>query len=149
MATVPRILNRVHGKVFDGVNAAGGFKKWVFEKAVRDKLYNLQHYNQLRHSTYDKIFKKVKDLFGGRIRHMVTASAPISGEVLSFFKIALGIHIYEVYGQTESNGPATFTHPDDPTAGHVGGCFPGFRLRLRDVPEMGYLASDNPPRGEI
>lgn len=80
---------------------------------------------------------------------MVTASAPISGEVLTFFKIALGIHIYEVYGQTETNGPATCTLPSDPTAGHVGGVFPAMKLRLRDVPEMGYLASDNPPRGEI
>ena len=44
-ATVPRILNRIHGKVMDGVNQAGGFKKWAFEKAVRDKIYNLENNN--------------------------------------------------------------------------------------------------------
>lgn len=80
---------------------------------------------------------------------MVTASAPISGEVLTFFKIALGIHIYEVYGQTESNGPITATLPWDPTAGHVGGLISSCAVRTRDVPEMGYLSTDDPVRGEI
>jgi long-chain acyl-CoA synthetase len=80
---------------------------------------------------------------------MISASAPISGDVMTFFKVALGVHIYEVYGQTETYGPATATHPEDPTAGHVGGVFPGMRIRLRDVVEMSYLATDNPPRGEI
>lgn len=98
LATVPRILNRVHGKVLDGVNQAGGFKKWLFEKAVRDKRYYLDTQNILTHKAYDKLFSKVREIFGGRIRAMVTASAPISGDVLSFFKVALGIHVYEVYG---------------------------------------------------
>ena len=57
--------------------------------------------------TYDRIFGKVRDIFGGNIRAMVTASAPIAGDVLQFFKIALGIHVHEVYGQTENTGPAT------------------------------------------
>jgi long-chain acyl-CoA synthetase len=41
------------------------------------------------------------------------------------------------------------TLPMDPTAGHVGGLFPCMKIRLRDVVEMGYLSTDNPPRGEI
>lgn len=41
LATVPRILNRVHGKVFDGVNQKGGITKWLFNKAVNDKTQNL------------------------------------------------------------------------------------------------------------
>jgi len=80
---------------------------------------------------------------------MLTASAPISGEVLTFFKVAFGIHIYEAYGQTETFGPATFTMRSDPTAGHVGGLMPCMKIMLRDVVEMNYLSTDNPPRGEI
>lgn len=41
--TVPRILNRVYGKIIDGVNAKGGFSKWLFTKAVNDKLYYLEN----------------------------------------------------------------------------------------------------------
>jgi len=80
---------------------------------------------------------------------MLTASAPISAEVLTFFKIALGIHVYEAYGQTESAGPITSTLPLDPTAGHVGGLCPTMKVRLRDCPELGYFATSDPPRGEL
>jgi long-chain acyl-CoA synthetase len=95
------------------------------------------------------VFKKIKATFGGRVRVMLTASAPISGEVLTFFKIALGIHVYEAYGQTETCGPATATKPGDPTAGHVGGVVPVMKIRLKDLPELGYMSTDKPPRGEI
>jgi long-chain acyl-CoA synthetase len=46
-------------------------------------------------------------------------------------------------------GPATMTLPGDPTPGHVGGPFPTMKIRLKDVVEMGYLSTDNPPKGEI
>ena len=37
----------------------------------------------------------------------------------------------------------------DNTVGHVGGIISTLRLRLKDVPELGYLSTDNPPRGEV
>jgi long-chain acyl-CoA synthetase len=48
---------------------------------------------------YDAIiFKKIKSIFGGRVRIMVTGSAPISAEVLDFMKIACCCPIIEGYG---------------------------------------------------
>lgn len=88
-------------------------------------------------------------MFGGNVKFMVTASAPINEEVLNFFKIALSIHVYEAYGQTETCGPSHMTSKLDPTPGHVGGNSPLIKLRLKDVPEMGYFSTDNPPRGEV
>ena len=70
-------------------------------------------------------------------------SAPINAEVLNFFKVAQGLNVYEGYGQTETLGPATLTMPGDYTgAGYVGGAVSSMKIRLRDVPEMGYLSSD-------
>ena len=95
------------------------------------------------------VFSKIRAQFGGNVKYMICAAAPISSEVLQFFKIAMGIHVYEVYGQTETAGPATMTHPSDRTGGHVGGPIPCTRIRLRDLPELGYLTSEEPPRGEV
>lgn len=35
--TVPRILNRIHSKILEGVTAKGGFAQWLFNKAIREK----------------------------------------------------------------------------------------------------------------
>lgn len=124
--------------------------QWLFSKGVNSKKYYLENQGAFNHKLYDwTVFSKVKAEFGGNCRIMLTSSAPITGEVLTFFKIALGINVYECYGQTESCGPITVTHPSDPASGHVGGVAPTFKLRLRDCPELGYLHTDDPPRGEI
>jgi len=49
------------------------------KKAVESKLYYLHHNpNSFSHSIYDRlIFNKIKMVFGGRLRIMVTGSAPI------------------------------------------------------------------------
>jgi long-chain acyl-CoA synthetase len=81
---------------------------------------------------------------------MVTGSAPIDLKVLSFLKICFCCPVLEAYGLSETSGASTMTHMDDPIAGHVGGPIKITKLRLRDVPEMSYYATDKPyPRGEV
>ena len=148
--SVPRILNRVYGVIHESIKQKSGFVQWLFNKAVESKKSNYEQDGSLTSSLYDSaVFQKIKDRFGGRVRVMISASAPINADVLLFYKLALGIHVYECYGQTENNGPATLTHPLDRTPGTVGGVIPSMRIRLRDCPELGYLSTDNPPRGEV
>ena len=148
--TVPRILNRVYTKIHESIATKGKFTQWLFNRAVESKKYYYERDGNLKYTMYDKtVFAKIRQQFGGNIRYMLSASAPVSAEVLQFYKLALGIHVYEVYGQTENNGPATCTHPLDKAGQSVGGVIPSLRLRLKDVPELGYLTSDNPPKGEV
>lgn len=43
----------------------------------------------------------------------------------------------------------TLAHRDDSTYGHVGGPLSCAMIKLVDIPEMDYLTTDNPPRGEV
>ena len=77
------------------------------------------------HKFYDGlVFNKFKAALGGNVRLCLTASAPISKDVLAFLKIAFGCPIYEAYGQTETGGASTVTFSTDGETGHVGGPLP-------------------------
>ena len=53
------------------------------------------------------------------------------------------------YGMTEGCGASTSARLDDYETGQVGGPLPNCKIRLRDLPEMGYTSASNPKRGEI
>ena len=52
---------------------------WLIKKAIAAKLANLAKSGEVTHPCYDAlIFGKVKSMMGGKLRSMVTASAPLS-----------------------------------------------------------------------
>ena len=119
-------------------------------QALASKLYYLNNGEGVTHAIYDRlVFDKVRSIIGGNIRGIITGSAPIDGEVLDFLKICFGCPIMEGYGMTETCGGACLTAPTDPQTGIVGGPFMNVKLKLRDIPAMGYFSTGNPPRGEI
>ena len=80
---------------------------------------------------------------------MVTGSAPIEKHVLDFLKICFCCPLGEGYGMTESTASGTLSQMKNPESGTIGGPHPMMKIKLRDIPEMSYLSTDNPPRGEI
>lgn len=50
---------------------------------------------------------------------------------------------------TETTGGACGTFLTDNTAGHVGGPLQCNKFCLKDIPEMNYFTTDEPPRGEV
>src|SRR5919201_1737741 len=60
----------------------------------------------------EKLYKNVRNLFGGRIRQAVTGAAPIAKEILEFF-YACGVPVMEGWGMTETSTVATCNIPGD------------------------------------
>lgn len=150
LPVAPRVLNKIYDKIIGGITAAGGVKKTLFDMALQAKTEGLQ-YGKMNHSVYDAlIFNKIKKALGlDCVRFMVSGSAPLSENVMTFFRCLLGVPILEGYGQTEGSAAATLSHPDDQaTVGHVGGPLPCVDIILVDVSEMGYLSTDTIHRGK-
>ncbi|CAF3716826.1 unnamed protein product [Adineta steineri] len=134
---VPRILNKAYDTIMTEVNKSK-IKRFLISQALHNE----------KPSLYSRfIFRKIKNLFGGRLEVMVTGSAPITHEVLHFFRIALDIPIIEAYGQTESTGSATSTHGIDLACGMVGSPVAAVELKLIDVPGTNYRSDNN--QGEV
>lgn len=147
---VPRVLNKIHDKIMAGINSAGGLKEKLFYAALKAKTEGLKH-GQLKHGLYDAlIFNKIKKALGfDCVRIMVSGSAPLSGNVMTFYRCMLGIPVVEGYGQTEGAAIATIGHYEDiSTVGHVGGPSGCVEIRLVDVGEMGYFSTDTSHRGK-
>ena len=114
---VPRVLNKIYDKIQVGIATAGGLKKKLFDAAVAAKTKNLSTKGQLTHALYDRlIFQKIKKGLGmDCLRSMVSGSAPLSKNVMNFYRVMLGIPVVEGYGQTENAACATISLPEDMT----------------------------------
>ncbi|CDO70861.1 hypothetical protein BN946_scf184801.g54 [Trametes cinnabarina] len=151
IALVPRVLNRLYQAITAAGNAPG-LKGALFRRAVAVKLHNLRTNGRMTHALWDRlVFKKVSAVLGGRLAVLGSGSALLSANTVEFFKIALLADLREGYGMTENAGICTMSWPDDPSSGGtVGGLMPSVEVKLVDVPELGYRASDKPfPRGEL
>lgn len=90
---------------------------------------------KIKYKIADKLFAKVRALFGKNFKHSFSASASISPDLLKFFYI-IGIRVSEGYGSTESfnacsNMPLLACRP-----GSVGLASNGSRLRVSDIGEL-------------
>jgi long-chain acyl-CoA synthetase len=149
--SVPRLFNRVYDKVLGAVKEQGGLAALVFNWAYASKVAALRESGALTHWLWDRaVFAKIRARLGGRVRAMLSGSAPIAPEVMEFLRVCFGCEVYEGYGQTETSAGTCLTIRHDWTTGHVGIPVPSNEIKLVDVPEMGYTSADRPrPRGEI
>jgi len=90
-----------------------------------------------------------------RLRLIISGGAPLAAHTHKFFRSAVA-PVAQGYGATESCGFMTCQEcfpaagrPADVSLGTVGSIMPCCEVKLRSVPEMGYLVTDSPPRGEI
>jgi long-chain acyl-CoA synthetase len=83
----------------------------------------------------EKLFKNVRAIFGGSVRHAVSGAAPIAKEILEFFWAA-GVPVLEGYGMTETATAATVCTVEDHRFGTVGKPFPGVEIRIADDGEV-------------
>lgn len=154
--SVPRLFNRFYDAILTGLKEKSGLAKALFKRGIQAKIGRLQTSCAYDHWLYDRlIFNKLKAVLGGRVRLMVTGSAPIQPDTLDFLKAAFCSILLEGYGQTEGTALEVITLANDPLAGHVGGPALTNEIKLVDVPELNYTSRDrdaqgNPtPRGEI
>jgi long-chain acyl-CoA synthetase len=83
----------------------------------------------------EKLFKNVRAIFGGEVRHATTGAAPIASEILEFFWAA-GVPVLEGYGMTETATAATVCTIEDHKFGTVGKPLPGVEIKIADDGEV-------------
>ncbi|CAG8445278.1 12976_t:CDS:2 [Acaulospora morrowiae] len=148
--SIPRMLNRICDKILASVNVKGGITRWMFNVAFNTKKVGLAK-GDVSHRMWDRVlYGPIRAKLGGRVRIILSGSAPISSDVKDFLRICFSADVYEGYGQTENTCALTMTLCGDTSSGHVGPPQLCTEIKLVDVPEMNYTSNDEPyPRGEI
>lgn len=148
--SVPRLLNRIYDKISQGVEAAGGLKKFLFDTAYASKKEYLKDMD-VKHAFWDYlVFSKAQQALGGNVRRMLSGSAPLSTDVKEFLHIVFSSVVLEGYGLTETGAVISCSTDIIPPGDHIGIPLGNVQICLEDVPEMNYTSRDEPcPRGEI
>ena len=79
----------------------------------------------------ERLYSRVRGLFGGDIRRAVTGAAPIAPEILEFF-YACGVPVLEGWGMTETTGVGTVCTLENFRFGTVGQPLPGVEIRIAE-----------------
>jgi long-subunit acyl-CoA synthetase (AMP-forming) len=85
---------------------------------------------------------------GGKIRLFISGGAPLDQDVKYFMIVTFGCPVLEAYGAAESAGGISSTGSWETRAGRII-YLPCLKMKLVDLPELGYLTTDNPPRDRL
>ncbi|MGH3341972.1 MAG: AMP-dependent synthetase/ligase [Carbonactinosporaceae bacterium] len=139
MAAAPRIFEKVYNRIVSNARAGGPAKYKIFTwavgvgkraSAVRQQGREPTGLLALQYALADRlVFAKIKAVFGGRLRSLVSGSAPLSKEIAEFFHAA-GVLILEGYGLTETSAGNLVNRDGRYRFGTVGLPMPGTEVRI-------------------
>ena len=141
MTCVPRLYEVMRARIMIGVARAGGVKKSLFEAALRlgraryetDRLSLIE---SLIDRLVDKLVRdKVRQRFGGRMKALVSGGAPLNYDVGMFF-LALGLPVYQGYGQTEAAPLISCNRKSVNNLASVGPALAGVEARIAEDGEI-------------
>lgn len=142
MAGVPRLYERVYGRVRSTIDASPPLRQKIFNWAMG--LGATRYANHLEGRKDSPwltaqvkladalVYRKIRERTGGRVRYFVSSAAPLSREIGEFF-YALGMLVLEGYGMTEASPLISITRPADIVFGTVGQPAPGTQVKIEEL----------------
>jgi long-chain acyl-CoA synthetase len=139
MTGVPRFYEKFLGAVLDGVAKMPAARQKLFHWAtdlgracVREELAGrkLPLVVRFQRVVADRlVFSKIRARAGGRLRYLVSGSAPLSPSLAEFF-LAIGLPIVEGYGLTETSPAVAANGVDGMRLGTVGRAVAGVEIGI-------------------
>ena len=136
LTVVPRMLEKVYGKIRVGVDEGGLIKKIIGKAAIKLAL----NINPKNCSIFKKIFdllvyKKLRNSLGGKVRMMICGGAALQPELDRFFK-NIGVNLFVGYGTTETSPVIAVNYEGHNKVGTIGPAFPGITVKIAEDGEL-------------
>jgi long-chain acyl-CoA synthetase len=149
---VPRIFEKLYGAALKLQAQASEEDRERFAKAielgvdVRQQIARGEEIPAALQQAFDqaeeRLYQRVRGLFGGELKQAITGAAPIAPEILEFF-YACGVPVMEGWGMTETTAVATVCTLEEFKFGTVGRTMPGVEVRIAESDGEILIRGDN------
>ncbi len=139
MIAVPRIFEKIYGRITVTVGQLPRVKRWLVHMAIQKGQVRYHRQRQgmpvsrwlwWQTQFYDRlVFRSMRQAIGGRLKYVISGGATLAAELGEFFFIA-GIPVFEGYGLTETSPVVAMNLPLVPEYGTVGRPLPGVQVQL-------------------
>lgn len=139
MCSVPRLYQKAYHTILAKTESGSNLKKKLFHLAMDagKQRANITRIGgkipvglKLKYGFFDAlIFKKIRKVFGGKLRMMPCAGAPLSGEITEFFH-AIGMPVLIGYGLTETTATVSVFPDTGFEFGSVGFSLPEISVKI-------------------
>jgi long-chain acyl-CoA synthetase len=145
MSTVPRLLEKIYGRVQKSAADRGGLSKRIFEWAagvarrsaeISTRGEPVPPLLEFQRDIADHIvFGKLREAVGGRMKRMVSGGAALPPDMALFF-IGAGIPLLQGYGLTETSPVIAVNTLEHNRVGAVGRPLPGVEVEIASDGEI-------------
>eukprot|EP00917_Polyrhabdina_sp_WS-2016_P011550 GHVP01025509.1.p1 GENE.GHVP01025509.1~~GHVP01025509.1.p1 ORF type:complete len:664 (+),score=105.56 GHVP01025509.1:81-2072(+) len=143
--SVPRLFLRIRHKIFSTLQEKPFLSRLLFKGALK---FAISMKSMANLPPLSWLFLKPRLAFGGKLKHMIVGGAKLDPSIEEEFKAIFGIPLVEGYGLSETMAASFVSLPEMPS-GSVGGPIGSCEFKIRSRPDLGFLISDDPPRGEL
>jgi len=145
---VPQVWETVKKGIMAKVNSSGPLIKALFWGAFNYKTFMVK-YGLPGAAIFDNIvFKKVREMTGGRLRFIMNGASGISDGTKHFLSMTIA-PMLTGYGLTETAANGALGDPLEYTSTAIGSIPAAVDLKLVSIPDLNYYTDSNPPQGEI
>ncbi len=137
--STPRFFEKYYNQIWGTIEEAPWFRRAVIDlslkignrvKECRQMKSAIPWYlNLLSGLAYLVTFRKIRKMFGGRIKTFLSAGAPIADKIVHFFA-SIGLPIYEAYGLTETAASGSYNTREAYRFGSVGKPIKGIKVKI-------------------
>ena len=145
MTGVPRVYEKLHARIFEAVASAPAIRRKLFHWAVGVGAARARAQmagkpaplgTALQFRLADRlVLSKIRGRLGGRIRILISGSAPLMVPVAEFL-FAIGAPVLEGYGLTETSPTVSVNPLEKPRLGTVGPAVPNVEIRIAEDGEV-------------
>jgi long-chain acyl-CoA synthetase len=150
--SVPRVFEKLYGAALKLQAQGSEEDQERFAKAielgvdVRQRIARGEQIPAALQQAFDqaeeRLYQRVRGLFGSQLKQAITGAAPIAPEILEFF-YACGVPVMEGWGMTETTAVATVCTLEAFKFGTVGQTLPGVEIRIAETDGEILIRGDN------